>query len=103
MAVQNRVGRIAEQQGFNFESLDVDGCWAFNIALYAHVFPERPDFSGWDASDAADIAAMIRDVSHQLCSCILKMYCTSITLLQTSPIPLLPPPLLVGFSAVYRA
>lgn len=56
--MQARIIDIAAQYGCNFNDLDIHGCRDFCETLYAHVYPEHPDFTAWDASDAAELAAM---------------------------------------------
>jgi hypothetical protein len=62
LLAQDRICRIAADLGFDFNSLDMHGCWSFNTTLYEHVYPEQPDFTAWDASDAAELAATLREV-----------------------------------------
>lgn len=51
------------QYGCDFNTLDIHGCRDFCETLYAQVYPEHPDFSAWDASDAAELAAMQQEVA----------------------------------------
>ena len=54
---------IAVQNGCDFTTLDIHGCRDFCETLYAQVYPEHPDFSAWDASDAAELAAVQQEVT----------------------------------------
>ncbi|CAL8461778.1 g1309 [Coccomyxa elongata] len=56
--IKARIVDIAAQYGCEFNNLDIHGCRDFCETLYAHVYPEHPDFTAWDASDAAELAAM---------------------------------------------
>lgn len=56
--MQARLVDIADQYGYKFNNLDIHGCRDFCETFYAHVYPEQPDYTAWDASDAAELAAM---------------------------------------------
>ncbi|BDA41497.1 probable transcription initiation factor TFIID subunit 1 at C-terminar half [Coccomyxa sp. Obi] len=56
--IQARIVDIAAQYGCDFNDLDIHGCRDFCETLYAYVYPEHPDFTAWDVSDAAELAAM---------------------------------------------
>lgn len=60
--MQARMTEIAGQYGYDYGALDAHGCRDLCVTLYSHVYPEVPDFSAWDASDAAELAAMQKEV-----------------------------------------
>lgn len=52
-ALQGRISKLAAGFGVDFGALKQENCTGLHPLLYSCVYPEQPDFSAWDAAEAA--------------------------------------------------